>query len=125
VALATCMKETQCFDMYSAALIVLGISEELKPHKFFKNLGFSSPLPDVINSWQQQGCKMAAIDLMLTDIIIGERGEAIIREANLISQKVVAKMDKKKKHNVKASSKNKVIDAGSNVDHLEEEKGDY
>lgn len=103
--------------MYSAALIVLGMSEELKPHKFFKNLGFSLPLPDIIKSWQQQGCKMAAIDLVLTDIIIGEKGEAMTREADLISPKVVTRVDKKR--DGKALSKKQARDAGGNVDHLE------
>jgi hypothetical protein len=61
--------------------------------------------------------------MMHLSVEAANREEAMIREADLISTKVVPEVDKKR--DVKALSKKQTRDAGGNVDHLEEEKGDH
>jgi GNAT superfamily N-acetyltransferase len=48
---------------YRSAHIVVGMSQKLRPHKFFEKLGFKTPLPGFLKVWKQMDCDMAALEV--------------------------------------------------------------
>lgn len=98
--------------------IITPVSRVAKPHAFYRKLGFKEGTPFGFACWSRKDA-----DMMHLSVEAANREEATIREADLISPKVVPEVDKKR--DVKASSKKQTRDAGGNVDHLEEEKGDH
>lgn len=99
--------------------VIAPVSRVAKAHDFYRKIGFREGTPFGFVCWSRKDA-----DMMHLSVEAANREEAMLREVDLVSPKVVPKAEKKL--DVKALSKKQARDVGgSNVDHLEEEKGGH